>query len=371
MIGSRRSIRLRLTLLHAGLLIASTALLLGMSWWLLDGHLDRTLPPGYADDVMSRLGRQYVLGVLGIALIALGLGWAIAGHALAPLRTMIATARRVSEQNLGERIGLEPPDDELRELARTLDAMLDRLENAVESQRRFVANASHELRTPLTVIRTEADVTLADPDADAGQLRAMGEVVLETTDRMELLLERLLLLARSRHGSLAREDIDLAELARQVTEAAQSHATDAGVQLTVCSPNPVLVSGDEILLERLVTNLVVNAIDHNRTGGIASVTVARDSGDAVVEVFNGGERIPREALAMLTEPFQRLERFSTSRGSGLGLSIVRAVAEAHAGTVRLSAPDDGGLRVEVRLPATAPDSLAAQVPERGSALIRT
>ncbi len=370
MIGSRRSIRLRLTLLHAGLLIASTALLLSMSWWLIGGHLQRTLPPGYADDVMSRLALQYVLGVLGTAFLALGLGWAIAGHALAPLRKVIATARRVSEENIGERIRLQPPDDELRELAQTLDAMLDRLESALESQRRFVANASHELRTPLTVIRTEADVTLADPDAGVDQLRAMGEVVLETSDRMESLLERLLLLARSRHGSLAREEIDLAAIARRVTEAAAPHATQAGVRLTFSDAGPVLVPGDQILFERLLTNLVANAIDHNRRGGSASVTVGRDASDAVVEVINGGDRIPVEALTMLAEPFQRLERLSTTRGSGLGLSIVGAVARAHGGVLRLSAPDSGGLRVEVRLPATAPSAVAAPGPARAPALIR-
>ncbi len=361
MISSRRSIRMRLTLLHAGLLIASTALLLGLSWWLIGGHLQRTLPPGYADEVMRRLAVQYILGVIGVALVAIGLGWAIAGHALAPLRKMIATARQVTDGHIGERIALPPPDDELRELAQTLDAMLDRLGDAIESQRRFVANASHELRTPLTVIRTEADVTLADPHAGTDDLRAMGEVVLETTDRMESLLERLLQLARGRRGSLIQEEFDLTSLARRVTEAAAARAARVGVNLTFSGSSPVVVRGDEILLERLLENLVSNAIDHNEMGGFACARVCGQGGDALLDVLNGGERIAPAALATLTEPFQRLERFSTTRGSGLGLSIVRAVAEAHGGTLRLSALDSGGLHAQVRLPRTPASPVAAAV----------
>ena len=358
---TRPSIRLRLTLLYAGLLVAATALLLTTSWWLLDGHLDRTLPPAYSDEVMRRLAVQYALGVLGAGLVALGLGWAIAGHALAPLRRIVATARRVADGRLEERISLDGPRDELRELSETLDDMLDRLEGAMESQRRFVANASHELRTPLTVIRTEADVTLSDPSASPEDLRAMGRVVLETTDRMDALLDGLLLLARSSHGGLRREPVDLAALARRVVAGAEERATAAGIRLSV-SARPASTRGEEVLLERMLGNLADNAVRHNVAGGFADVSVGSVGDRVLVEVANGGPRIAPEALARLTEPFQRLDRRSDRVGSGLGLSIVRAVAEAHGGSLELLARSEGGLGVRVVLPSARPAPVAEGAP---------
>lgn len=346
----RQSIRLRLTLLYTGLLVVVTALLLAVSWWLLAGHLDRTLPPDYADEVMRRLAAQYGLGVLGAGLVALGLGWAIAGHALAPLRRIVATARRVTERDLEQRIRLDGPPDELRELSETLDDMLDRLQHAMEAQRRFVANASHELRTPLTVIRTETDVTLSDPHADVGELRAMGSVVLDTTDRMEALLEGLLTLARSSRGHLGTDDVDLGALTRRAVAAGADAAAAAGITLRV-ETVPATVSGDRVLLERMVANLVDNAIRHNVTGGFAEVSLSGAPSGVAVEVVNGGPPIDASALAALTQPFQRLDRCGDREGSGLGLSIVRAVAEAHGGRLTLSAPVGGGLRVRVELPA--------------------
>jgi len=365
----RATIRLRLTLLYAALLVTCTAVLLGMSWWLLGGHLDRTLPPAYADAVMGRLAGQYVLAVLGAALVALGLGWVIAGHVLKPIRGMVDTARRVSERHLDERIALDGPDDELRELAATLDDMLDRLQEALESQRRFVANASHELRTPLTVIRAQTDVALADPHATVEDLRAMGSIVLETTDRMELLLESLLKLARGSRGELAGEPLDLAGLAGRVVDGARAEAADAEVALRLRA-EPVSVAGDSILIERLLANLVENALRHNVPGGFAEVEVIRSaSGGATVRVTNGGARIPPEALERLAEPFERVARHHTPRGSGLGLSIVRAVAEAHGGALTLEARPDGGLGVGVDLPAASGHPRAAGDPQAPAALI--
>jgi len=346
----RPSIRLRLTLLYAGLLVAVTTLLLAVSWWLLSGHLDRTLPPAYADEVMRRLAVQYALGVLGAGLVALGLGWAIAGHALAPLRRIVATARRVSDRRLDERIALDGPRDELRELSETLDDMLDRLQGAMESQRRFVANASHELRTPLTVIRTETDVTLADPHATFEDLRSMGAIVLDTTDRMEALLEGLLVLARASRGGLREEGVDLGTLARRTAGSAADEAGAAGVRLRV-DAGTANVCGEEVLLERLLANLVDNAIRHNVTGGYADLSLSSTPDRVAVEVVNGGPRISSEALSGLTQPFQRLDRCERREGSGLGLSIVRAVTEAHGGCLELTAPAGGGLRVRVELPA--------------------
>jgi signal transduction histidine kinase len=363
---TRPSIRLRLTLLYAGLLVAATTLLLATSWWLLDGHLDRTLPPAYADEVMRRLALQYALGVLGAGLVALGLGWAIAGHALAPLRRIVATARRVADGRLEERVGLDGPRDELRELSETLDDMLDRLEGAMEAQRRFVANASHELRTPLTVIRTETDVTLADPSASCEELRAMGRVVLETTDRMEDLLEGLLLLARSSRGGLRSQLVDIDALARRVVAGAEEQAVSAGVRLSF-EAAPATARGEEVLLERMLVNLVDNAVRHNVSGGFAGVRVSTAGDTLTLEVANGGAVIAPEALPRLTEPFQRLGRSGNRVGSGLGLSIVRAVAQAHGGSLELIARPQGGLTARVVLPAAGAAPVAAARP---SALIR-
>ena len=366
----RPSIRLRLTLLYAGLLVAVTTLLLAMSWWLLSGHLDRTLPPNYADEVMRRLALQYALGVLGAALVALGLGWAIAGHALKPLRRIVATARRVSERRLDERIALDGPRDELRELSETLDDMLDRLQGAMESQRRFVANASHELRTPLTVIRTEVDVTLADPHATPEELRSMGAIVLATTDRMEALLEGLLVLARASRGGLREEPVDLGALARRAAGSAADEAAAAGVRLKV-DAGTGRVRGEEVLLERLLANLIDNAIRHNVAGGYADVSLSSTTDRVAIEVVNGGPPISPEALSRLTQPFQRLDRCDRREGSGLGLSIVRAVAEAHGGTLELSAPAGGGLRARIGLPAAgSPADPPVAAPDR-HALIET
>ena len=351
MTRNRPSIRLRLTLLYTGLLVGATALLLTMSWWLLDGHLDRTLPPAYADEVMRRLAIQYGLGVLGVGLVALGLGWAIAGHALAPLRRIVATARRVADGRLDERIGLEGPRDELRELSETLDDMLDRVEGALEAQRRFVANASHELRTPLTVIRTETDVTLADPSASPDELRAMGRVVLETTDRMEALLEALLVLARASRGGLRSDSVDVADLARRVAAGAETRAAAAGVRLALES-HPAATCGEAVLLERMLGNLVDNALRHNVPGGFADIRVTTAGERVVIEVCNGGAPIAPDALARLTQPFQRLNRSSDRMGSGLGLSIVRAAAEAHGGSLDLLPRAGGGLCARVALPAS-------------------
>ena len=358
---TRPSIRLRLTLLYAGLLVGATAILLTTSWWLLDGHLDRTLPPAYADEVMRRLAVQYGLGVLGTGLVALGLGWLIAGHALAPLRRIVATARRVADGRLEERVALQGPRDELRELSETLDDMLDRLEGAMEAQRRFVANASHELRTPLTVIRTETDVTLADPSASPEELRAMGRVVLETTDRMDALLEALLVLARSSHGALGASSVDVAAVARRVVAGAEERAAAAGVGLTL-EAHAATTVGDELLLERMLGNLVDNSVRHNVAGGFADVRVAGSEDRIVIEVSNGGSEIAPDALARLTQPFQRLNRCSDRGGSGLGLSIVRAVAEAHGGSLELLARPEGGLCARVALPVAGPAPVAAAAP---------
>ncbi len=362
----RPTIRLRLTALYAALLIATTVVLLGLSYWLIARHLSRTTPADVTERVLDELLAQYGVALAGTALLALGLGWVFAGRMLVPIRRMTAMTRRVSEEHLDERIALDGPRDELRELADTLDGMLDRLQTAVEAERRFVANASHELRSPLTVIRTEADVTLSDPRATVHDLRAMGGVVLEATDRTEALLEGLLTLARSQRPLRRRERVDLAAVARRVVDELAREATRAGVQVELnAQGTPVL--GDPQLLERLVANLAENAVRHNHRGGFVGLRVEPRGAHAVLEVTNSGAAVSQDAIARLTEPFERLHRGADATGSGLGLSIVRAVCEAHGAALVLRARAGGGMVAEVRLAVAGQGSAAAA----GAVLIGT
>lgn len=349
------TIRLRVALLFAGLAVGCTALVLGASFWLLGGHFDRTLPAVYADALRSQLAGQYLLALGGVALIASGLGWLIAARALAPVARMASVAGRVTRESLGERIALDGPRDELRDLADGLDGMLDRLQEVLEAQGRFVANASHELRTPLTVIRTEAEVTLADPDATVEDLREMGRIVVRTAERTGEMLDGLLVLAVAAQGDLRQEPADLAALGRRVASSSAREAHAAGVDLAADSGNRTPVHGDPALLERMIANLVENAIRHNRPGGTARLVVDHDElrDVARVRVTNDGEPVPADAVERLTAPFQRMRRTYEHGSAGLGLSIVRAVAEAHGGALTLEPRPAGGLEATVSLPVAA------------------
>jgi signal transduction histidine kinase len=346
----RPTVRVRLTAAYAALLCATVGVLLGASYWLLSRHLHRTLTDAAASDALRAVAVQYALAFAGAAILALAAGWVIAGRALAPIGRMTSFARRVSGERLDERIALEGPADELRELADTLDAMLDGLSESFGAQRRFVANAGHELRGPLTVIRTQAEVTLADPDASPAELRAMGEAVVEACRRTEALLEGLMALARSQRALVDPQPADLAPGARAAVAAVadEARASDVRVRLDA-RPAPTL--GDRRLLDRLVANLVENAVRHNEPGGTVEVTTGSDGAHTAVRVVNTGRELPREAVGRLTEPFERLGRPADARGAGLGLSIVRSVAEAHRGQVRLAPREGGGLEAEVQLPA--------------------
>jgi signal transduction histidine kinase len=226
--------------------------------------------------------------------------------------------------------------------------MLARLDSAFASQRHFVANASHELRTPLAIMRTEVDVALADPEAGIDDLRGMGEAVRETIDRCERLIEGLLTLARSEASVVREEPTDLANLAGDCLTDLRARAEDASVKIHA-HLEPAQARGDARLLERLIANLIDNGIRYNEPGGFLSVSTSSADGHALVRVRNGGGRIDPEAAATLTEPFRRLARGGD--GFGLGLSIVSSVVTAHGGTLRLQAPQSGGLDVLVELPA--------------------
>jgi signal transduction histidine kinase len=288
-------------------------------------------------------------------------GYLLARQALRPVARITQTARQLSTQTLNERIGLGGPDDELRELADTFDEMLARLDAAFGSQRRFVANASHELRTPLAVIQTELDVTLSDPNAAAEELRRMGEVVREATNRAQRLVDALLALARLQgregQGLELSEPVVLNELIPNAMAAAQTEAIDRGITITV-EGEPVSTTGDPRLLERVIGNLVENGVRYNVPGGWVRIeTESEGVGQGRISkiiVTNSGISVQPEEVEGLFDAFRRGGRARTGqRGAGLGLSIVRAIVDAHHGSIEAEALPAGGLRVTISLPATA------------------
>ena len=309
---------------------------------------------------------QTMLLVLGLMAVAsLGLGWLVAGRVLRPLQRITATAKRLSERTLHQRIALQGPDDELKELADTFDRMLSRLDAAFDSQRRFSANASHELRTPLAITRTEVDLALSDPTTSKGELRAMAERVRDATDRSERLIEGLLTLARSEQAPRRPEPDDLADAAAVALDHAGRTGGATGLRVRA-DLLPAPVEGDPVLLERMVANLVENAARHNRPDGWLEVATGTAAGWAFVRVANGGHEIPTDQVESLFEPFRRLggRVSSPTRGVGLGLSIVRSVAMAHGGVAQARALDGGGLEVAVWLPARAGTATATPPPHR-------
>ncbi len=340
------------------------------------------LKSSFLADALGTFLRTMLLVLALMALGSLGLGWLVAGRVLRPLQRITATAKRLSERTLHQRIALQGPDDELKELADTFDGLLARLDAAFDAQRRFAANASHELRTPLAISRTEVDVALADPDTPNAELRAMAERVRDATQRSERLIEGLLTLARSEQELRRHEPADLADAAtlalehtRRQDQDQDQGGRDGGLRL-VTRLRPAPVAGDPALLERMVANLVENAVRHNRPDGWLEVATGTSDGRAFVQVANGGRAIPTDQVESLFEPFRRLHgrvasasaSASAVRGAGLGLSIVRSVARAHGGDAHAVALAGGGLQVTVRLPVRAEATMA--IPPAQAALPR-
>jgi hypothetical protein len=304
-------------------------------------------------------------------------GYLLAKQALRPVARLTQTAKQLSTDNLDQRINLGGPDDELRELADTFDEMLGRLDAAFDSQRLFVANASHELRTPLSVIRTELEVTMSDPDASADELRRMGDVVIQATERAQRLVASLLTLARLQavdRGELeVREPVDMATLVAPILATVAAEAAEKGVTLET-ELEPGVTMGDPRLLERLVGNLVENAIRHNVPNGWLRVTTGQTAERVWVHVSNGGTVIPSADVDTLFEPFRRGGRVRTAtRGAGLGLAIVRLIVDAHHGKLQAAAPPFGGLAIRIELPkakveAESDDADAVSQPEPRPAL---
>ncbi len=295
------------------------------------------------DEALRQLWTTSILALAIIAVVTFGLAWLLAGRMLRPLHAITGTARRLSESTLHERIDLKGPHDELKELADTFDAMLARLDTAFTAQKEFVANASHELRTPLTIIRTEIDVALSDPDLSQEELREMGAAVGEAVDRSERLIDGLLVLAHT-ESSLTLTDLDLREIAEEQIELASAAADAMNLRLDL-DLQPAPIQGDRALIERLVGNLVENAIRHNVADGSFSIRTYTEGDKAVLNVSGGDTVVSDEDLERLFDRFYRPDKSRSRKtgGFGLGLSIVKAVAAAHGGTVALKAIPTGGL----------------------------
>jgi signal transduction histidine kinase len=320
------------------------------------GPFGEPLPSQYRaaliNSVMHRLLIQSSIALVVIGMVAIGLGYVVAGRALAPLQQVTATARRLSESTLHQRIALEGPEDEIKELADTFDAMLERLALAFDSQRRFVANASHELRTPLTINRTLLEVALADPGASE-DLKVIGRTLLATNARHQRLIDGLLLLARSERGLDVWTPVDLSDVAHSAL--ATVHSTIGEAALTLhkdLAATPTV--GEPVLLEHLVYNLLDNAVKYNSGAG-GEIWLRTWSGEdgSFINVANTGPAVAPYDIPRLFEPFRRLaqDRVGSDRGAGLGLSIVASVVRAHAGVISAAPRVGGGLQITVRLPA--------------------
>jgi len=353
----RLTLRTQLTLLYAGPFFLSGVALLSIPILQVSDSRPAedqapdfvpAAPPDAGPDVGSLLAASTV-GLAIMVIISVVLGWLIAGRFLRPLRTITATARDISANNLHRRLGRTGHNDEFTVLAQTLDNLFGRLESSFESQRHFVANASHELRTPLTAERTLLQVALADPEADAVTLRAACVEVLALGESQERLINALLTLASGEQGLEHRVPFDLAVIARTVLLGRSARGIDVETSLEA-APS----TGDPSLVESLVANLVDNALRHNVLGGKVTVsTWTGGDGRARLRVTNTGPVIPPSSLPALFEPFQRFgaQRLRQTDGHGLGLAIVRAIATAHAATLTPRARVEGGLDIEVAFPA--------------------
>jgi signal transduction histidine kinase len=388
------TVRLRLTALYGGLFIGSGIVLLAityvLAWHFTNGiQITTTTPgaaalggtvsgqpagqaPGASPAVVTQLHNSFLHQLLlgsGIALgvmavVSIGLGWVVAGRVLGPVRTMTAATRRISQENLHERLNLPGPRDELKDLGETIDGLLARLEAAFDAQRRFVANVSHELRTPLAMMRTSLDVAEGKPHGVPADVKVLSRKLHEGLDQADRLIESFLILARAQRG--IQEDLETVQLDAIVAAAAtggEGRSAELRVRLR-CQAARVSVFGNATLLRRLVDNLLDNALRYNQPGGFVDIRCEKSGGDgnhttAILIVENSGPALDDEQVARLGQPFQRVSAERVATGSvGLGLSIVYAIASAHDGTLRLKPRAQGGLRAVVEMPATGCHSSA-------------
>jgi signal transduction histidine kinase len=303
------------------------------------------------------LHRLLIESAVAFALMTIAasvIGWLFAGRVLRPLRAITATARRLSSSDLQERLAFDGPRDELRELADTFDGFLARLEAAFEAQRRFVHHASHELRTPLARQRTLLEVALADPDATVNSLRNSCTRVLATEQEQERLIDGLLTLARSEEPVDQRRPVALDAVVSGLIELRSGEIARRELQISA-ELTPARTSGDEALLERLVANLLDNAIEHNVSGGKLSVSTGTQAGTATLRVLNSGPILSEDDLALLVQPLEHRQQSPTAVRAhhGLGLTIVQSVVAAHGASIVMRCREGGGMDIVVELPALA------------------
>jgi signal transduction histidine kinase len=381
-------LRLRLTLFYGVLSVVSGVVLLVITYLLIENSQDapdrrpldgawpvdaRPLKPIGPDgqpvimqDPQSRADVYNLLFLSGIALIIMALvsivlGWLIAGRVLRPVRAMTVTLRQISARNLHERLAISGSRNEIKDLADTIDGLLARLEVALEGHKRFVANAAHELRTPLTVEHALLEEPLIDPDATVESFRSNFQRLLAISEQRGRLLESLITLSESEHGRDRYQPIDLGAVAQQVLHERGPEIERLGRQVDAVI-SPITILGDPPLIERLVTNLLDNAIHHNKPGGWVEIGTRSEPGQAVFFIANSGPIIPPEQVARLVEPFQRLSRVADDGHHGLGLSIVHAIASAHDATLTVQSRLSGGLFVEVAFPSPSARSSGGEQP---------
>ena len=295
--------------------------------------------------ILSHLLAYGLIALAVLILVSALLGWIAAGRALRPVHRITAAARAASEHNLSARVAAGGPRDELRELAETFDDMLGRLESAFESQRRFIANASHELRTPLAVMRTTVDVVATDPASSQEDFQGMAADIRAAVDRAEQLCSALLILARNDQGLAIHEQVDLATVAEDALDAAT--LADRSVHVAL---EPAVITGDPVLTERLVANLLDNAARYNTSSGDIWITTDVGSGSAQLMVANTGPPLSAADAERILRPFQRLNDRASHTGFGLGLALVASIVEVHGGRIVATPRGGGGLVVAVTIP---------------------
>ncbi len=306
---------------------------------------------------LDNLKKASLAGLGILFFISFATGWLLAGWALRPVHRMTMVARDITATDLSRRISLPGPEDEMKSLADTFDAMLDRLQTAFEDQRRFVQDASHELRNPLAVARTNLELALSDPNASTDELRRSADVAMRSTERMSSLVDDLLSQARSGVPEVARGDVDLMATASDIVEEFSASASKQNLTLQlIAPPAPLIVRGDGPALRRALSNLVSNAVKVAPAGTVVTVSVARGDHSAVVSVADQGPGLDEEEQRMVFERFWTGEH--SGGGTGLGLSIVRQITERHNGTVAVASNDDGGSTFTVKVPITGQRSLA-------------
>jgi signal transduction histidine kinase len=360
----RPTVRARLALLLAAMVVLTAVVLLAAGWLLVAIRFRTTVygpgtPGAQITGVSVRSpsfpGLLVQYGILLAALVAMafGLAWPVAERILRPLRQITDTARRITGEDLHERLALGGPADELTELGDTFDAMLARLEAAFADQQLFAANAAHELRTPLAVMRAELDLLLTGPPPSPAEVRDTATRLRRTVLGSERMLERLLTLTRGMLAPGEREPASLDQIAEQALAAA---AETVRVQGLAIRPglHEACAYGDPSLLGELADNLIDNAVKYNCPGGWISVNTRTDGDRVILKISNSGQQIADADLDGLLEPFRRAGQQRTGNGSGLGLSIVRAIVATHSGELGLRALADGGLAVRVSLPAARP-----------------